>query len=79
MRVRALLFAGLREAAGRDALELELPEGARVRELRAAAQELAPALAAHSYAVAVDAAYAAEDQPLAEGAEVALLPPVSGG
>ena len=32
MQVRVLLFAGLRERAGANALELELPEHARVRD-----------------------------------------------
>ena len=32
MQVRVRLFAGLRERAGADELELELPDGASVRD-----------------------------------------------
>lgn len=74
-----LLFAGLREAAGREALELTLPDGAPVSALRAAVERAAPALCGHRYRVAVGAHYAHEDQAVPAGGEVALLPPVSGG
>ena len=42
MQVRVLLFAGLRERAGTGAVELELPDGARVqRRARPAARRVA--------------------------------------
>jgi molybdopterin converting factor small subunit len=45
MRVRIRLFAALREAAGQDALELELPEGATPDDAWRRLASLYPALA----------------------------------
>jgi molybdenum cofactor biosynthesis protein MoaC/molybdopterin converting factor subunit 1 len=82
MRVEVRLFAMLRERAGRDRLELELPEGATVADaLDAAGREggLADVLAAMPVRVAVNREYAANDAPVSAGDELALIPPVSGG
>ena len=46
MQVRVRLFAVLRERAGADELELELPEGARVRDALRGWVELAGGRAA---------------------------------
>ena len=76
MRVVVRLFAGLRERAGHAQRELELPEGASVRQVweALALGEEPPGLL-----YAVNKEYAASEHPLAEGDEVALIPPVSGG
>jgi len=75
-----LLFAGLRERAGVEAIECELPaEQATVAALRAALERQCPALAGQVYRVAVDARYEDDEAPLVAGAELALIPPVSGG
>jgi molybdopterin synthase catalytic subunit len=76
MTVRVRLFAMLRERAGRDELQLELPEGARVSDALAAVEDLAGGL---SLVIAVNREYARPDQRLAPGDELALIPPVSGG
>jgi molybdopterin converting factor subunit 1 len=76
MVVHIRLFAALRERAGRDRLELELPEGARVADALAAVDHLAGGL---SLVLAVNREYAPEDQTLQAGDELALIPPVSGG
>jgi MoaE-MoaD fusion protein len=76
MRVQVRLFAALRERAGRDALELELPEGARVSDALAAVDELAGGL---SLVLAVNREYADPADELRAGDELALIPPVSGG
>ncbi|WP_051221751.1 molybdenum cofactor biosynthesis protein MoaE [Conexibacter woesei] len=76
MKVSVRLFAGLREAAGRDELELELPDGARVADALAQVQHLAPGT---SLVLAVNREYAARDVVLVEGDELAVVPPVSGG
>ena len=76
MVVHIRLFAALRERAGRDRLELELPEGALVADALAAVDDLAGGL---SLVLAVNREYAAEDQALQAGDELALIPPVSGG
>ncbi len=76
MKVSIRLFAGLRERAGRDALELELPDGARVADALAQVQHLAPGV---SLVLAVNREYADGDVVLQAGDELAVVPPVSGG
>jgi MoaE-MoaD fusion protein len=76
VRVQVRLFAALRERAGRDALELDLPEGARVSDALAAVDELAGGL---SLVLAVNREYADPADELRAGDELALIPPVSGG
>jgi molybdopterin synthase catalytic subunit len=76
MKVRIRLFAGLRERAGADQVELELPEQARVRD----ALELLHAITRDLPVVmAINREYANEDAVLSAGDELALIPPVSGG
>jgi molybdopterin converting factor subunit 1 len=81
MNVRVLFFATAREAAGCAAVELSLTEGATVGEARGAIArrfpELEPRLLHFRYAV--DREFAGEDAVLHEGAELAVIPPVSGG
>jgi molybdopterin converting factor subunit 1 len=81
MRVRVLLFAGARARAGVDRLELELPEGATVGQARRALAELCPALGGllDKGAIAVNEEVADDGGVIPAGAELALLPPVSGG
>jgi MoaE-MoaD fusion protein len=76
MVVHVRLFAALRERAGRDQLELELPEGALVADALAAVDDLARDL---PLVLAVNREYAARDDMLSPGDELALIPPVSGG
>jgi molybdopterin synthase catalytic subunit/molybdopterin converting factor small subunit len=76
MRVTVKLFAGLRERAGWGERLVELPAGTRAGDVWAA---LELGEEPEGLLVAVDKAYAAREQELAEGAEVALIPPVSGG
>jgi len=79
MNVR--LFARLRDLAGRDVIEVELPAGATVADLRLTLVEKCPALKGllDRCAVAVNEEFAENDLSLPVGAEVAVLPPVSGG
>jgi MoaE-MoaD fusion protein len=80
MRVSVRLFAGLRERAGTDRLEIELPEDARVADVLAAmASTPVGALRDRECVVAVNREYASADEPVHAGDEVALVPPVSGG
>ena len=74
MVVTVRLFAGLRERAGSDRVQVELPEGARVSDLLAA-MDVAP----RSCVVAINREYADEAAPVSADDEVALVPPVSGG
>jgi len=76
VRITVRLFAGLRERAGTGEREVELPDGATLADVW-------PALGVGDEPAgllyAVNREYAARDHPLAEGEEVALIPPVSGG
>ena len=80
MRVRLRLFAMYAEALGRAELALELPAGATAGDAlaevrrRPGAERLPP-----KPLIAVNQQYAKPDRTLAEGDEVALLPPVAGG
>ncbi len=76
MRITVKLFAALRERAGGGHRELELEPGALVADVwRALALGDEPA----GIAYARNREYAARDQPLTDGDEVAVIPPVSGG
>jgi molybdopterin converting factor subunit 1 len=81
MKVRVVAFARARELAGRDVIEVELPAGATVAALRERLAAEAPALASfiQRCGVAVGGEYAVDGDAVPEGAEVALIPPVSGG
>jgi molybdopterin synthase sulfur carrier subunit len=76
--VTVLYFASLRDAAGRASEVVALPAslGALYEELRA---RHGFALAPERLLVAVDGAFADWHAPLRDGAEVAFIPPVSGG
>jgi molybdopterin converting factor subunit 1 len=76
MEVTVRLFAMLRERAGRPAVTLELPEGARVADALAELDGLADGL---PLVMAVNREYADEGRVLDAGDELALIPPVSGG
>jgi molybdopterin synthase catalytic subunit len=76
MRIRVRLFAGLRERVGMGENELELPEGARARDVWDVL-ELGPEPAGLAYAV--NRQYVDRDHGLEDGDELAIIPPVSGG
>ena len=76
MQVRVRLFAALRERAGAEELELELPEGALVQD---ALDRMSELTAGVPVVLAVNREYARGEEPLHAGDEVALIPPVSGG
>ena len=81
MTITVLFFAQAREQAGRARGALELAEGSKVADALARLEREHPALAAMwpHLAVAVDQQLVRRDAPLRNGAELALLPPVSGG
>lgn len=81
MNIRLLAFASAGDALGATELDLEMPEGSRVADLRERLDRDHPRLSPlwPRLAVAVDGRVVSADAPLTDGAEVALLPPVSGG
>jgi MoaE-MoaD fusion protein len=81
LSVRALLFARLREQAGTDAVDLELPAGATVADAYDALRAARPSIEPERSAVrpARNQEFCEWDARLADGDEVAFIPPVSGG
>ncbi|HEV2981205.1 MAG TPA: selenide, water dikinase SelD [Solirubrobacteraceae bacterium] len=82
MNVRVRLFAILRERAGADSVELQLPAGARVSDALEALsrhERLRGVLERLPVQLAVNREYARPATTLHEGDELALIPPVSGG
>jgi molybdopterin converting factor subunit 1 len=82
MTVTVRLFAILRERAGRDAIELSLPEGATAAEAIEAIRSegtLGDVIGRLPVRMAINREYAEPDAPLSPGDELALVPPVSGG
>jgi molybdopterin synthase catalytic subunit len=81
MKLRVLYFAVFREKIGRDDDVLELADGARVRDAIAAlaAQHASIARLAGRFRVAVNQEFTGDDHALADGDELALIPPVAGG
>jgi molybdopterin converting factor subunit 1 len=81
MKVHVQLFAVAKQLAGRETVEIELPDRATVADLRRELPRQAPALAGiiSQLKFAVDEEYARDDTPLSEKSGVACIPPVSGG
>ena len=79
-RLHVALFAGMAAAAGTRSLELPW-RGGTVADLRRLVGQSRPEIAAllGRSAVAVGDRYADDDSPVPPGADVAILPPVSGG
>ncbi len=78
MSVTVLYFASLRDAAGADSEQVARPESlqALYESLRA---RHGFALARERLRVAVNGEFARWEDSVAEGAEIAFIPPVSGG
>ena len=78
MSVNVLYFASLREAAGRDSEVVETPESliALYESLR---EKRGFALTADRLRVAVDGIFVDWNCAVRDGAEIAFIPPVSGG
>ena len=82
MTVTVRLFAILRERAGGDRVELELPDGATVADALEALSKiptLEGLLARIPVQMAVNRDYASPETVLSRNDELALIPPLSGG
>ena len=82
MTVTVRLFAVLRERAGRDSVEIELPDDATVAdafERLAAEPGLGELVARLPLRMAVNREYVGGDARISPGDELAVIPPISGG
>ena len=80
MTVRVLLFASYADAIGSPEVSIDLPDGARVRDVLASVQKLAAGKRIPDKPmVAVNKRYANGDLAVTAGDEVAIIPPVAGG
>lgn len=81
MNVQVLCFARLREIVGDASAQLECASGARIAEVWENLSRAHPQLAAlrSSTRAARNGALVGFEQELAEGDEIAFLPPVGGG
>lgn len=81
MKLRVLAFATAADAIGSGEISVDLPEGSRVADLKEHLEREHPKLERHwpRLAVAIDGELARPETEIPDGAEVALLPPVSGG
>ena len=81
MRVKVLFFGRLRELAGKAEENGELPEGLTLAQVFERFAKRHPQLAEFrkSMVVSRNQEFAAWDTRIAEGDEIAFLPPVSGG
>jgi molybdopterin converting factor subunit 1 len=81
MRITILVFARLRDLVGAPRLDRDVASGSTVEDVwRTLAGEF-PSVAPYRTALsaAVNAGYVRFSSPVADGDEVAFLPPVSGG
>jgi molybdopterin synthase catalytic subunit len=81
MKVSLRLFAGLHDLVGKKDIVMELPDGARVQDLKARLADEYPIVQPmlRTLVFAIDDEYIPTDEELHDGAEVSLIPPVSGG
>jgi molybdopterin converting factor small subunit len=81
MKVRVQFYAQLGELIGVHELELELQQGANVRQLLEEIYAQKPALRAHDKSILIGAGLEFVDRnyEVNPGEEIAIMPPVQGG
>lgn len=80
MKIKILAFGISKDILGGSTVEMQIPDGACVADLREALYSQYPALQKLSnLAIALNTEYATEEQEISERDEVVLIPPVSGG
>jgi molybdopterin converting factor subunit 1 len=81
VRVTVRLFARLKEIAGTPEIERDVPAHATLADVWTLLANDFPAMAPYRGSVsgARNAEYSRMDAPVADGDEIAFLPPVSGG
>ena len=81
MRVEVRLFAVARQLTNCDAVAIDVPDQATIGQLRAALADQYPALGEILAGVlfSIGTEYATDQTVIPEDAEIACIPPVSGG
>jgi molybdopterin synthase sulfur carrier subunit len=81
MKLRVLFFSVLRDITSQEEIAVTLPAEATVTTLLQELYRRWPKLQEWepSLLIAIDQTYARREDPLPEGAEVAIMPPVQGG
>jgi len=81
MTIRVKLFAMAKDIVGSDEIDVEVPDNGQVADLRIAVINAFPSLSAvirHAM-IAINTQYADDRAVLSADADVAVIPPVSGG
>jgi MoaD family protein len=81
MKIRVQFYAQLRDLIGISDLDVDLPEGATVRDLLERIYSQQPLLREHDKSILVGAGVEFVDRNynLKAGEEIAIMPPVQGG
>lgn len=81
MTIRVLYFASLTDLVGLASEVRDIPEGSSIRDLLEDLERGHPLLKRFErrFRIAVNQSFVDEDAVIPDGAEVALIPPVSGG
>ncbi|TXB63217.1 MoaD/ThiS family protein [Phaeodactylibacter luteus] len=80
MEINILAFGIARDILGGSQIQMPLPEGSTVGELKAALCSKFPAFAQlASLSIALNTSYASDSDPIRPTDEVVIIPPVSGG
>jgi len=81
MKVRVQFYAQLRDLVGMRELELEILDGATIRDLLEQLYVARPALGGHDKSILIGAGLEFVDRnyKLNPGEEIAIMPPVQGG
>jgi len=79
--VKLLFFATIRERAGTKFLEMDLPNGLTILELKEKISAEHPNLkeSMKSVLITINREYAFDEAVIPQDAEIAMFPPVSGG
>ena len=81
MKVRVQFYAQLRDLVGMRELDVDLAEGATVRDLLEKIYAQQPALRPHDKSILIGAGmeFVERNYELKPGEEIAIMPPVQGG
>jgi molybdopterin converting factor subunit 1 len=81
MIVKVMFFASARDLMGCDSIEMSLDDCATLGQVKQSIIEQHPVMSelVGRSTFSVDRQYARDEQPLYHGAEIGLIPPVSGG